>query len=348
MKFCQYRDGVGPRWPWYFDPSDGAAVRRRGRFRELHERDLPDLHPVVDRDRQVGDVRQLERHVPVPAGVDEARGRVDEQAEAAQRALSLEARDEIVGKLHALERRAEHELAGVEDERPVLLDLDLLGQLFLGLLDVDVRIARVVEDPEVPVDAHVDARRLEERRVIRVDLDAAVGDEPLDGAVGENHRADSSISASASARSPFRKAARSSVVSVDRAASSGWSRRASQACTRVAVPGARSTTVRRRSPGSSRRVTSRWLSSSVVTLLAAGSDRPSARARSPTVWPGADPTCASSATCRRPSCGSPRTRAASSGEGRRRAQRPRMTRRSERRSSVRSSAELARGITHSR
>ena len=20
-KFCQYRLGVGPRWPWYFDPS---------------------------------------------------------------------------------------------------------------------------------------------------------------------------------------------------------------------------------------------------------------------------------------------------------------------------------------
>jgi hypothetical protein len=20
-KFCQYFDGVGPRWPWYFDPS---------------------------------------------------------------------------------------------------------------------------------------------------------------------------------------------------------------------------------------------------------------------------------------------------------------------------------------
>ena len=23
-KFCQYRDGVGPRWPWYFEPSDAV------------------------------------------------------------------------------------------------------------------------------------------------------------------------------------------------------------------------------------------------------------------------------------------------------------------------------------
>ena len=23
-KFCQYRDGVGPRWPWYFEPSEAV------------------------------------------------------------------------------------------------------------------------------------------------------------------------------------------------------------------------------------------------------------------------------------------------------------------------------------
>ena len=48
---------------------------------QLDERELPDLHPRIDRDREVGDVRQLERDVPVPAGIDEACGRVDQQAE---------------------------------------------------------------------------------------------------------------------------------------------------------------------------------------------------------------------------------------------------------------------------
>ena len=65
--------------------------------------------------------------------------------------------------MHALERRAEHELAGVEDERLVAVDLDQLGQVLLGLLDVDERVAGVAEDAEVAVDAHVDARRLEQR-----------------------------------------------------------------------------------------------------------------------------------------------------------------------------------------
>jgi len=47
-----------------------------------------------------------------------------------------------------------------EARRAVVIDRDLLGQLLLRLLDVDERIARVVEDAEVAVDAYVDARRL--------------------------------------------------------------------------------------------------------------------------------------------------------------------------------------------
>ena len=129
--------------------------------------------------------------MPVPAGVDEARGRVDQQPEPAERALPLEARHEIVGKPNALERRAEHELAGVQDERPVVLDLDELRQLVLRLLDVDVRIARVVEDAEVPVDAHVDARGLQQRLVVGIDLDPALAEEPRDRPVGEDQAPDS-------------------------------------------------------------------------------------------------------------------------------------------------------------
>ena len=46
----------------------------------------------------------------------------------------LQARDEVVGKGDPLERRAEHELAGMEDERlGSVLDLDELRQLLLLL-----------------------------------------------------------------------------------------------------------------------------------------------------------------------------------------------------------------------
>src|SRR3954470_7833049 len=60
------------------------AVRRLRRLGHLHEGDLPDLHAGIDRDRQVRDVRGLERHVAVPAGVDEACGRVDQETEPAE------------------------------------------------------------------------------------------------------------------------------------------------------------------------------------------------------------------------------------------------------------------------
>ncbi len=96
----------------------------------------------------------------VPAGVDEAGGRVDEEPEAAQRALALQARDEVVRQADPLERGAEHELAWVEDERLVIRHLDELGEVLHRLLDVDERVARVVKDPEEPVGPHVHARRL--------------------------------------------------------------------------------------------------------------------------------------------------------------------------------------------
>ncbi len=79
----------------------------------------------------------------------------------------------------------------MEDEGPVVVDLDELGQLLLGLLDVDVGIPRVVEDAEEAVDADVDARGLQQRLVIRLDEDAPFLEQPSDCAVGEDHRRDS-------------------------------------------------------------------------------------------------------------------------------------------------------------
>ena len=74
--------------------------------------------------------------------------------------LALEPRDEVVGERDPLERRAEHELAGVEDERAVVADLDQLGEVLLRLLRVDVGRRVVAEDAEVAVDVEVDRRRL--------------------------------------------------------------------------------------------------------------------------------------------------------------------------------------------
>ena len=62
-------------------------------------------------------------------------------------------------------------------------DLDELRQVLLLDLDVDMRVQVVAEDAEVPVDADVDARRLEQRGVVRIDLDPALADQALDGAI---------------------------------------------------------------------------------------------------------------------------------------------------------------------
>ena len=82
--------------------------------------------------------------------------------------------DEVVRERDPFERRTENELAGMKDERLLVPDLHELGQLFLRLTHVDKRIPSVVEDPEEPIHAHVDARGLDQLLVEWVDLDAAL------------------------------------------------------------------------------------------------------------------------------------------------------------------------------
>ena len=128
--------------------------------------------------------------LPGEAAVHEARGRVDQEAEPAQARLALEAADQVVGELHVLERLPEHELARVEDERLLaVLDLHQLGEVVHRLAHVDVGVAGVVEDAEAAVHAHVDAGRLDEPLVERVDDDPSGLDLRTDRAVAEHHGA---------------------------------------------------------------------------------------------------------------------------------------------------------------
>ena len=59
--------------------------------------------------------------------------------------------------------------------------------LLLLLANVDVRVSVVVENAEEAVDPDVDAGRLEERVVVRVDLDAPFLEQARNRAVGEDH-----------------------------------------------------------------------------------------------------------------------------------------------------------------
>ena len=79
----------------------------------------------------------------------------------------------------------------MEDERFVIQDLDQLGQILHALLDVDIGVPRVPEDPEEPVDPDVDARRLDQLLVEGVDSDPPLGEQSADRTVGENHRGQS-------------------------------------------------------------------------------------------------------------------------------------------------------------
>ena len=118
---------------------------------------------------------------------------MDQEAEAAEARLPLQPGDEIVRKHDSLERRSEHEFARVQDERSLIVDLDELRQVLLRFPDIDVGVPRVVEDAEEPIDADVDARRLEQRIVVGVDEDPTLVQQSRDRPVGEDHGRDSTV-----------------------------------------------------------------------------------------------------------------------------------------------------------
>jgi hypothetical protein len=110
-----------------------------------------------------------------------------QQAEAPEGRLALEPAGQVVGQGARLERRAEHELTGVQDERLAGRRFDEAGQLVLLLGRVDVGVAGVVEDPEQGVEADVDARRLHQAVFERIDAQPSGIDLGSDITVGEQH-----------------------------------------------------------------------------------------------------------------------------------------------------------------
>ena len=164
-------------------------VRRVGRGRHPLEADLADTHPRIQGDRQVGDIGQLQGELAVEAGVHEPRRRMDQQAQAAQRRLALQAGHQVVGQSHPLQGRAQYELARMQDERVVGVDLHQGGELRQVLLHVDMAHGVVAEHPEPVPQAQVHRRRLHRALVQRVDHNVAGVERLPDGAVRQDHRA---------------------------------------------------------------------------------------------------------------------------------------------------------------
>jgi hypothetical protein len=90
--------------------------------------------------------------------------------------------------LDALQRDGEGELAGVQDEGLGVFDRDQLGQVLVGLLDVDVGQSVVAEDAELASQAQVDAGGLEEALLPGVDNQPPGLDLFADAVVAEDGR----------------------------------------------------------------------------------------------------------------------------------------------------------------
>ena len=128
----------------------------------------------------------LERQRPAEAGVDEAGRGVHDQAQPAEARLALDAGDDVVRQLDPLDGRAEHELARVDDEAGVVVDLDVLGDARRRVGQVDRGQPVVVEDPEGGAELQIHAGGLHHGRIPGPDLDPLLLDEAADRAVGQD------------------------------------------------------------------------------------------------------------------------------------------------------------------
>jgi len=163
------------------------AVRELRGGRHLIETDLADLHSRVYGDWQSGDIGQLQSDVAFESGIDESCRRMNKKTKTAQRRLPLESGHDVVSQLDSLQRRPEHELAGVEHERRLIGDLDELGEVGLGGAGVDFAVTMIDEDPKTVAHPEIDRRRLDMRTLVGIDEDSARVDCVTDGAVGEDH-----------------------------------------------------------------------------------------------------------------------------------------------------------------
>ena len=102
-------------------------------------------------------------HYPPPTGG--RYGRINREG------LALQSAGQVVRQCDYFIGRGEYELVGMQDERILAFRLDQPGQVRLLDRGVDVRVAVVLEDPEVPVQPDVDAGRLDQLGFIRVEFD---------------------------------------------------------------------------------------------------------------------------------------------------------------------------------
>ena len=105
----------------------------------------------------------------VEARVDETRSRMNEQAKATERALPLDARDEVVGDRYALKSRSQDELPGMQHESIAGVDLDQFRQVGQILLNVDHRRGVVAKHPKQVRQLDVDRGRLQTGLVKGID-----------------------------------------------------------------------------------------------------------------------------------------------------------------------------------
>ena len=118
---------------------------------KAEETELADLHARVKLDRHGRRVREFQGDVAGEARVNETRGGVSEQAEAAEAGLTFKTSGDVVTQRHNLIRGPENKLARMKDELAVSIDVHEAREIRLLSGRIDDRILVVVKETEEAV-----------------------------------------------------------------------------------------------------------------------------------------------------------------------------------------------------
>src|SRR4029077_159237 len=145
----------------------------------------------VERHWHAAEVAELKRRFAAPAGIEQSGGAVHDDADAAETRAAFEATENVVIELQRFFGNGEGEFVRLKDEVLAGRHGDGAHQLLDGsaILQVDERVAAVLEDAELVTQAEIDRAASELLRGQgRSDLDLALRDIFVDVGVREDHR----------------------------------------------------------------------------------------------------------------------------------------------------------------
>ena len=124
--------------PLIFTSQGFGAIQPLSRGCQIQERNLANLHSVVESYGQPRQVAQFQGQVPFPPRVHKPGRRVNDQPASSQRTLSFKPGYQVLGEFDVLSGTTQNKIARMQNQRLVLANLDQIAESFQAFLYINI------------------------------------------------------------------------------------------------------------------------------------------------------------------------------------------------------------------